>query len=161
MKRCGFCRFSTEDDSTFKSHLADVHGWNSSQARMPKPPKPAAVTPEQPAAAIPVTHPPPTYGSNLSRVEARSPGLKHRLILGPPLLLLSALVALIALATAITIVGIPVALGLFAIAGGFMRLGMGGAKVICPICAKGNDVLFGKDGFNCRGCKSRVVVEWI
>jgi tRNA(Ile2) C34 agmatinyltransferase TiaS len=42
-----------------------------------------------------------------------------------------------------------------------MRVAVGGALVACPVCGKRNDVVAGNDGFTCRGCKTRVVVDWV
>ena len=66
----------------------------------------------------------------------------------------------LAIASALTVVGIPVAILLFIFGAGMWKGANGTAKVKCPACGKEQRIFGDDEALKCRRCKQVTVVDW-
>ena len=95
-------------------------------------------------------------------MEKRKPGF-FASIFGLGFVLIGGFGILLSIISALTIVGIPIAI-LMALGAGVLFAGgvymLGGAKTVCPICGKTILVMPGADNAKCPKCKNLAIIDW-
>ena len=95
-------------------------------------------------------------------MKKRKPGILGS-IFGLGFVLFGGLGMLVSIVSAITIVGIPVAILMMIGTFPFFAFGMyllGGAKTNCPICSKTIFLMPGADNAKCPKCKILSIIDW-